>query len=348
VSGRLRRSFPRPRHLCSPLLHLKPPAFAPFPMADANTAPAAPAMSAAGSAALPSALSAASSAAAAVPAAQAQATRRFASGAGHDPSTTTTFGYAADDDDDDSVRTDRPDELTMNEITMMLKVKTSSLALGACERVRRIARSFPVEVCADAHVVPGVVELAAAAEPGALTAAALGALAMLAAVPQGRQRVAAAGAIPPAIRILLRMDMKDQSTQKAVLLLVNLSVDAQCRKKIRDAGGVESLVSAARVAPMDCMMEYVLGAIHNLICADIKARDRAVDAGIALGIVRVLSERLPETHVLSVRARALVSDLLQVPDIQGRLDDAAAEMGVTAAQRECGRIRTCSTARGLA
>eukprot|EP00955_Chlamydomonas_euryale_P038978 351269-Chlamydomonas_euryale.AAC.7 len=127
-------------------------------MADANTAPAAPAMSAAGSAALPSALSAASSAAAAVPAAQAQATRRFASGAGHDPSTTTTFGYAADDDDDDSVRTDRPDELTMNEITMMLKAGPARACAWACApacvRMHRMHRHAPhVRFSAAAPVV---------------------------------------------------------------------------------------------------------------------------------------------------------------------------------------------------
>jgi hypothetical protein len=53
-----------------------------------------------------------------------------------------------------------------------------------------------------------------------------------------------------------------------------------------------------------------------VLCADIKAKKRAADAGISYGLAKVLASRLPDSHVVSVRARMLISDLLQIPDMQ--------------------------------
>ena len=54
---------------------------------------------------------------------------------------------------------------------------------------------------------------------------------------------------------------------------------------------------------------------------DSKAKVRAVDAGVALGIARALASRLPEMHMISVRVRMLISDLLQMPDMQVELKE---------------------------
>ena len=51
---------------------------------------------------------------------------------------------------------------------------------------------------------------------------------------------------------------------------------------------------------------------------DPKAKARAVEAGVAVGLARALAARLPESHMISVRVRMLISDLLQVPDMQVR------------------------------
>ncbi len=45
---------------------------------------------------------------------------------------------------------------------------------------------------------------------------------------------------------------------------------------------------------------------------------RAVDAGVAFGLARVLAAKLDEGHTLSVRVRMLLADLLRVQDMQVR------------------------------
>ncbi len=50
--------------------------------------------------------------------------------------------------------------------------------------------------------------------------------------------------------------------------------------------------------------------------ADTKAKVRAVEAGIAFSLARVLAAKLDDNHMLAVRARMLISDLLRVQDMQ--------------------------------
>jgi hypothetical protein len=128
---------------------------------------------------------------------------------------------------------------------------------------------------------------------------------------------------------------------------MNLAADAQNRRVIREAGGVEALVALSRVAPPDEGMEQALGALHNVMLTgkpacpqqtllyglnlsaaylllaalknvptDSKAKARAVEAGIAYSLARVLGRRLPEGEALSVRGRMLLTDLLRIPDLQ--------------------------------
>jgi|LauGreStaDraftv2_3_1035109.scaffolds.fasta_scaffold31355_1 hypothetical protein len=52
--------------------------------------------------------------------------------------------------------------------------------------------------------------------------------------------------------------------------------------------------------------------------SDSKAKDRAVTAGVALGLARALAAKLPERHMISVRLKMLIGDLLQVPEMQVR------------------------------
>lgn len=49
---------------------------------------------------------------------------------------------------------------------------------------------------------------------------------------------------------------------------------------------------------------------------DSKAKLRAVEAGVAFGLARTIAARFPEKHTTSVRVKMLISDLLQVPDLQ--------------------------------
>lgn len=69
-------------------------------------------------------------------------------------------------------------------------------------------------------------------------------------------------------------------------------------------------------------MAHTFGSVinfpHPFCSTDSKAKTRAVDAGLAYGLARVLSAKLDETHTLAVRARMLVADLLRVMDMQVR------------------------------
>ena len=101
---------------------------------------------------------------------------------------------------------------------------------------------------------------------------------------------------------------------------------------------------ASQQAPLDgigsIVMEHAMGALHNVMLTgvwglsvfletnttqreqpvlpleDVKAKARAVEGGVAYGLARALSAKLPENHTIPVRARMLISDLLQVPHMQ--------------------------------
>ncbi|GFH30848.1 uncharacterized protein HaLaN_29776, partial [Haematococcus lacustris] len=73
------------------------------------------------------------------------------------------------------------------------------------------------------------------------------------------------------------------------------------------------------VAPLEAIMEHCMGALHNVMLTDSKAKGRAVEAGVAWGLARVLAAKVEETHLLAVRGRMLISDLLRIPDMQALL-----------------------------
>ena len=55
-----------------------------------------------------------------------------------------------------------------------------------------------------------------------------------------------------------------------------------------------------------------MGALHNVMLADSKSRVRAVEAGIAKPLLKVLTADLMDDHVLKVRARLLMGELIKV------------------------------------
>lgn len=61
---------------------------------------------------------------------------------------------------------------------------------------------------------------------------------------------------------------------------------------------------------------------------DSRAKKRAVDANIAEGIARVLSARIqPDGCLINVRINMIISDLLQIQDLQERVNEAAVVKG---------------------
>ncbi|KAF5836325.1 hypothetical protein DUNSADRAFT_6052, partial [Dunaliella salina] len=58
------------------------------------------------------------------------------------------------------------------------------------------------------------------------------------------------------------------------------------------------------------------------------AKQRAVDAGVAYALARVLASEQAEGTILGVRAHMLISDLLRVDDMQARLISAAQAQGL--------------------
>eukprot|EP00798_Chlamydomonas_sp_ICE-L_P017962 gene17962-24367_t len=129
--------------------------------------------------------------------------------------------------------------------------------------------------------------------------------------------------------MVAKADMSKPNTEKGVVLLMNLAADAQNRRAIREAGGVEALVKVMSASALDTTMESVIGALHNVLLSDGKGKQRAMDAGIAVPLARILAARLSESSLIAVRVRMLVSDLLRVPDIQERIRAAAEEKGFT-------------------
>lgn len=76
-------------------------------------------------------------------------------------------------------------------------------------------------------------------------------------------------------------------------------------------------------------MEHALGALHNLVLLDPKAKTRAINAGILQPLVRVVTTKgLPDTDMCGVRSRMILTELLKMPSTEGKLAAMAVEMGV--------------------
>lgn len=77
-------------------------------------------------------------------------------------------------------------------------------------------------------------------------------------------------------------------------------------------------ISAAFVECRAESAHYEHTATNGLLMlhADSKAKQRALDAGLAYAMAKVLAAKLDENHMLAVRVRMLISDLLRVPDMQ--------------------------------
>lgn len=79
----------------------------------------------------------------------------------------------------------------------ILQTKTSMLAVGAAERIKRVARVFPKEICASD--IPGAL-VAVIETTSPLAGAAMAALTTLATAPEGRQVICLQGGVPPLVR----------------------------------------------------------------------------------------------------------------------------------------------------
>ncbi|KAJ9508624.1 hypothetical protein QJQ45_027906 [Haematococcus lacustris] len=222
---------------------------------------------------------------------------------------------------------EKPDKNTILEIVGLLKVKTSMLALGACERIKKLAKAHPLDII-NSPILPELIHIVEEGPGTPLASAAMGAMATMALVPEGRQRIVMLGGAEPLIKLISRCDTARPNTGKAVQLVMNLAADSSNRRTIREAGGVEALVALMRVAPLEAIMEHCMGALHNVMLTDSKAKGRAVEAGVAWGLARVLAAKVEETHLLAVRGRMLISDLLRIPDMQARLVAAATEQNL--------------------
>lgn len=202
------------------------------------------------------------------------------------------------------------------------------LAIGACERVRKLSKAHPHDVCAS-PILPELLKILEEGPLMPLAAAVLSALSTLALAPEGRQAIVIQGGAVPIIKLIHRCDFTRPNTGRGVQLLMNLAADSQNRRIIREAGGCEALAALMKVAPLEPIMEQAMGALHNVMLTDSKAKTRAVEAGVAYALARVLAAKnIDENHILSVRARMLLADLLRVQDLQQRIVDAASELGV--------------------
>ena len=79
------------------------------------------------------------------------------------------------------------------------QVKTSMLAIGACERIRKLSRAHPHEVCQSA-ILPELVKILHDGPLMPLAAAVLSALSTLALDPEGRQSIVLLGGAVPIIK----------------------------------------------------------------------------------------------------------------------------------------------------
>jgi hypothetical protein len=78
-------------------------------------------------------------------------------------------------------------------------MRNSMLAMGACERVKKIARGYPTEV-ANSAIMDELVVILKDGPATALGGSVMQALSIMALNPEGRQRVCLAGAAAPLIK----------------------------------------------------------------------------------------------------------------------------------------------------
>lgn len=91
---------------------------------------------------------------------------------------------------------------TCNTTPLMPQVKTSMLAIGACERVKKIARMYPREL-SGSPILTELVKIISEAPGTPLGGAAMSALATLSLSPEGRQQIWMLGGTNPLIRCVL-------------------------------------------------------------------------------------------------------------------------------------------------
>ncbi|EFJ51935.1 hypothetical protein VOLCADRAFT_116143, partial [Volvox carteri f. nagariensis] len=163
----------------------------------------------------------------------------------------------------DLLRAEKPEERVVHEIVGCLKMRTSMLAMGACERVKKIARGYPVEV-ANSAIMDELVAILKDGPDTALAGSVMQALSIMALNPEGRQKVCLAGATTPLIKcaggkmgtcstaagFIRAADLVRGNLDRAVTLIMNLAADHTNRRMIREEGGVEALVEVLRVAPV--------------------------------------------------------------------------------------------------
>lgn len=78
-------------------------------------------------------------------------------------------------------------------------MRNSMLAMGACERVKKIARGYPVEV-ANSAIMVELIAILKDSPATNLAGSVMQALSIMALNPEGRQKVCLAGATAPLVR----------------------------------------------------------------------------------------------------------------------------------------------------
>jgi hypothetical protein len=202
------------------------------------------------------------------------------------------------------------------------------LALGACDRVRKIAREWPRDL-AESPVLTELIITVKDDPLSQLSGSCMAALSTISLHPDGRQIIFINGASQPLINLVKQGQLDHPNTDKAISLLMNLAADSVSRKQMREEGLVEVLVKIINTCPFEGhIMEHCLGTLHNVMLTDSRAKRRAVDANIAEGIARILSARLqPEGCLINVRLNMIISDLLAIQDLQDLVNDAAKSKG---------------------
>ncbi|MEW5299413.1 MAG: hypothetical protein WDW36_002431 [Sanguina aurantia] len=214
------------------------------------------------------------------------------------------------------------------EIIGCLKIPGSMLALGACDRVKRISKAHPQDI-ANSPIIKELLEILSENSDSALAASAMAALATVSLHPTGRQRISMEGAIPILVKLIARGEVAKLNTDRAVGLLMNLAADHANRRAIRDIGGIEALVGLMKLCQADEMMEHCMGALHNAMLTDNKAKGRAVDAGVLGPILQVITLKgVPPDGLVLVRAKLLLSELMRLPNITTALEETAELLGV--------------------
>mmetsp|Transcript_12951 Transcript_12951/g.23035 ORF Transcript_12951/g.23035 Transcript_12951/m.23035 type:complete len:285 (-) Transcript_12951:1549-2403(-) len=224
--------------------------------------------------------------------------------------------------DSSLLKIEKLDDRVISEIVSCLKVKSSMLAHGACERVKKIAKMYTKELVIT-PILPELVNIVKDGPGTPLAVSALSTLAILALSPEGRQRIVMCGVLTPIIRLIERSDPNKPNIDKSLTLLMNLAADQVNRRIMRTEGVIEAVVGVLKQMPQDQVLEHSLGTIHNIALLDNKSKQRALDAGILAPLVKIILAKtaVSDTSIPHVRAKMFLAELSKLPGVDVQIEE---------------------------